>query len=92
MNERWLVTGAAGFIGSHFVEWALARTPEELHPEPLLGAEDLRREEVPRGPLWGELLREAEEAQLDQLFDNHTDAAAWLRKRAAECRQLPSSE
>ncbi len=55
---------------------ALTRT--DLFPAPLLAAEDLAAAAIPRGPRWGELLREAEDAQLDGELRTREDALAWL--------------
>lgn len=53
----------------------------DLHPEPLLAAADLERAGIPRGPRWGELLRELERAQLDRRLTTADQARAWLAER-----------
>ena len=57
-------------------------TPEtELFPRPLLDAAALGRAGVPRGPLWGELLEEAESLQLDGELTDEASALRWLATR-----------
>jgi tRNA nucleotidyltransferase/poly(A) polymerase len=58
--------------------------PEGLAPAPLLAAQDLSAAGVPRGPLWGELLREAETRQLEGELATPEEARAWLARRAQE--------
>ncbi len=47
--------------------------------EPMITSVDLAALGVPRGPRYGELLRAAEELQLDDRFPSREDALAWLR-------------
>lgn len=56
--------------------------PSELRPTPLLSSLDLAAAGLPRGPLWGELLAEAESAQLDGEFRTRDEALLWLRQRS----------
>ena len=58
-----------------------SRSREELFPEPLIASEDLARLEIPRGKRWGELLREAEDLQLEGRLRTREDALSWLRGR-----------
>ena len=44
-----------------------------------------------KGPLWSELLREAEELQLDGRLDSRAGALAWLAARAQEGGKTPRS-
>jgi tRNA nucleotidyltransferase/poly(A) polymerase len=59
-----------------------ALTPAELRPVPLVTSADLARANVPRGPRWAELLRAAEDAQLDGELLTAEDARAWLALHA----------
>lgn len=56
-------------------------TPGELRPAPLIRSGDLRARRVPPGPSWGELLREAEDLQLEGRLRDRADALAWLDAR-----------
>ena len=57
-----------------------------LECEPWIGSSDLRAAGWTPGPEWGELLREAEDLQLDGVWTDRAEAQAWLRgrKRDAE--------
>jgi poly(A) polymerase len=55
---------------------------EGLWPRAWISAEDLKRLDVPNGPRWGEMLREAEELQLDGRLASREEALAWLAQRA----------
>jgi hypothetical protein len=55
---------------------------DALWPAPLVTSADLARAGVPRGPRWGELLRAAEDAQLDGELTDADSARAWLERRA----------
>jgi tRNA nucleotidyltransferase/poly(A) polymerase len=55
---------------------------DALWPAPLVTSADLARAGVPRGPRWGELLRAAEDAQLDGELTDAESARAWLERRA----------
>ena len=56
----------------------------ELHPAPWIESSDLEAAGVPRGPLWGQLLRESETEQLDGRLPSREEALAWLERRARE--------
>ena len=58
--------------------------PDELVPRPFLVSDDLARAGIPRGPRWSQLLRQAEELQLDGELANLEQARAWLAERARE--------
>lgn len=53
-----------------------------LHPRALITSQDLEAAGVPRGPLWGQLLLEAETMQLDRALTSRDDALGWLAQRA----------
>jgi len=78
--------GAAGAAqaldGLHAEASTLSRT--DLWPVLLVRSEDLAALGLPRGPLWGRLLAEAEERQLDGAFADRAAALAWLAERAAQ--------
>jgi tRNA nucleotidyltransferase/poly(A) polymerase len=50
----------------------------ERWPAALVTSDELARSGIPRGPRWGELLRAAEDAQLDGEFRDAEGARAWL--------------
>ncbi len=54
----------------------------ERFPVPWITSEDLAQAGIPRGPRWSELLREAEDLQLDGAFSSRPRALAWLAERA----------
>jgi tRNA nucleotidyltransferase/poly(A) polymerase len=56
----------------------------ELYPALLLTSVDLAATRIPRGPRWGELLRAAEDAQLDGRIVDRASAEAWLRELVRE--------
>jgi len=58
--------------------------PEQLFPRPVLSSDDLAQAGIPRGPRWSELLREAEQLQLDGELSSAEDARAWLARRTRE--------
>jgi hypothetical protein len=66
---------------------ARSLTPEELWPPPLLQPTDLEAAGLERGPLWGDTLRELEDAQLDGEITSQDEARGWLDQRA---RAAPS--
>lgn len=66
--------------------------PEVLRPAPWLRADDLAAAGVPRGPRWGELLREAEEQQLRGRLSARDEALAWLAERAQDGGNARRSE
>jgi tRNA nucleotidyltransferase/poly(A) polymerase len=53
-----------------------------LTPVALLAAGDLAAAGVPRGPAWGEILRELETLQLDGALTTRAEALEWLARRA----------
>jgi len=57
--------------------------PDELWPAPLVTSAELARAGVPQGPRWGELLRAAEEAQLEGEFHDPDGARAWLARQVS---------
>lgn len=59
-------------------------TPGERRPPLLVTSRELERLGVPRGPRWAELLRAAEDAQLDGEWSDLAAARAWLARRARE--------
>jgi tRNA nucleotidyltransferase/poly(A) polymerase len=60
-----------------------ARTPREaLLPERLVTSADLLALGLPHGPRWGELLRQAEDLQLEGLHTERAQALAWLARAA----------
>jgi len=58
-------------------------TDEELHPAPLLGAEDLADSGLPRGRAWGVLLRALEDQQLAGALTTRAEALTWLQREVA---------
>ncbi|NOT28846.1 MAG: CCA tRNA nucleotidyltransferase [Planctomycetes bacterium] len=57
---------------------AIELAHDELWPTPLVTSAELARAGVPRGPRWSELLRAAEDAQLDGELHTLEEARAWL--------------
>src|SRR5262249_22550357 len=62
-------------------------SPSALEARALLSATDLERAGVPRGPLWGALLEEAETLWLDEVLGSREQALEWLARRAHEVTQ-----
>jgi tRNA nucleotidyltransferase/poly(A) polymerase len=58
-----------------------------LAPARFLSSKDLEDCGIPKGPRFGELLREAEDLQLDGRFDSRDAALAWLAARAGAADQ-----
>jgi poly(A) polymerase len=58
--------------------------PEVVKPAPLLTGNDVLALGVKPGPLVGQILREAEEAQLDERLRSREEALAFARQRVAE--------
>jgi len=54
---------------------------EALWPSPLVTSRELERAGVPRGPRWGELLRAAEDAQLEGQLREASEVEAWLARQ-----------
>lgn len=71
---------------------AASSKPEDLHPEPLVTAADLRDAGLEPGPEFGVVLREVEDLQLERRLRTRSDAIAWLRERVASARRKPSSQ
>ena len=57
---------------------------DELWPAPLVTSAELAQAEIPRGPRWSELLRAAEDAQLEGELCTPDEVRAWLAQRARE--------
>lgn len=69
--------------GELLQDWIAERASldhEQLFPEPLLEPGDLERSGVPRGPRWGEVLRELETLQLDGELTDRAGALDWLER------------
>ncbi|MCP3915804.1 MAG: CCA tRNA nucleotidyltransferase [bacterium] len=60
--------------------WFESLTESELRPAPWISAADLARAGLEPGPRFGELLREAEDAQIDGAFGDADGARAWLAR------------
>jgi hypothetical protein len=58
-----------------------ALSPDELDAAPWIAARDLEERNVPKGPLYGLVLAEAETLQLDRVLQSRADALAWLERR-----------
>jgi len=58
-----------------------------LRPLPLVAPEDVRRAGIPGGKAFGELLRQAEDLQLDGRLGTRDEALAWLAQRVRELPQ-----
>ena len=63
-----------------------------LYPDPFLSSADLDALRVPRGPLWGRLLAEAEERQLGGALGSRREALAWLEERLGRANEHPDGE
>jgi tRNA nucleotidyltransferase (CCA-adding enzyme) len=63
---------------------AASLTPAQRRPPLLVTSSELARLGIPRGPRWGELLRAAEDAQLDGEWSDLAAARAWLARHARE--------
>jgi len=57
---------------------------EARHPRPWITSAELRSAGVARGPRWSELLREAEDRQLDGELTSADQARVWLAERARQ--------
>jgi poly(A) polymerase len=65
-----------------FVQQVLKETlPEQIRPPRLLTGEDLQELGYKPGPIFSEILRAVEDAQLEGQLENHEDAAEYVRKR-----------
>jgi tRNA nucleotidyltransferase/poly(A) polymerase len=69
-------------------EFGAALPREELFPEPLVQPALLEELGIPRGPLWGEFLEEAELLQLDRRLRTEAEARDWLAERLAQVPQV----
>jgi poly(A) polymerase len=89
-------------LGSHrnLDMWRLAKnhldqlTPEEIRPAPLISGDDLIALGYQPGPVFKEILKAVEDAQLDQVIHNRAEAVQWVesrfeRKATSSDRQLP---
>jgi poly(A) polymerase len=56
-------------------------TAEELSPKPLITGEDLHQMQIPQGPIYAEILRDAETAQLNGELTTREQALDWLATR-----------
>jgi len=54
---------------------------DEIKPEPLITGKDLIVEGYTPGPLFGEILSAVYDLQLENAFQNKTDALLWIRKK-----------
>src|SRR5262245_6257040 len=76
-------------LGSHrnLELWALAKdylhrlTPEEIRPTPLISGDDLIALGYRPGPIFKEILKAVEDAQLDSQIHSHEDAVSWVEAR-----------
>jgi hypothetical protein len=64
--------------------WRAGLTPEQLHPSPLVGAEELKTAGIPRGPRWSELIARAEADQMDGKLTASGDVPTWLQAQAED--------
>lgn len=62
--------------------FAESLSAEELNPAVLLRPADLEARGVPRSARWGELLRAAEDLQLERVLMTREQAQAWLAEQA----------
>ena len=67
-----------------FVSERSRRSSQELFPEALVTSVELAAAGIARGPRWGELLRAAEDLQLEGRLRSPEDARDWLAACAAE--------
>ncbi len=69
------------------VRWCraqLARPREEIDPTPLITGADLIEQDVPRGPIYRELLEQVRNAQLDQKIDSKRQALQLVNQIIAQ--------
>jgi poly(A) polymerase len=65
-----------------FITRFLSETPpEQVRPARILGGDDLLRMGYPQGPLFSEILRAVEDAQLEGEIETSADAEAFVRAR-----------
>jgi hypothetical protein len=66
--------------------------PTRLDPPRLLDGTDIARLRIPKGPLYGQLLREVHDLTVEGTLCTRTQALRWLRKRTTGIRtQEPES-
>ena len=76
-------------LGSHrnLDLWRMAKdhldrlAPEEIRPAPLITGDDLIRLGYRPGPIFKEILKAVEDAQLDLLIHDHAEALQWVESR-----------
>ena len=76
-------------LGSHgnLDLWRMAKdhldrlAPEEIRPAPLISGDDLITLGYQPGPIFKEILKAVEDAQLDLLIHNHAEAMQWVEHR-----------
>ncbi len=79
-------------LGSHrnLDLWRMAKdhldrlAPEEIRPAPLITGDDLIRLGYRPGPIFKEILKAVEDAQLDLLIHDHAEALQWVESRFRE--------
>ena len=85
-----LAEARARVAGEPLAPFASARRERaEGRPAPWITSEDLARAGVAPGPRFGELLREAEELQLDGKLRDRNEALRWLRAQPHEGGKIP---
>ncbi len=70
-----------GYAADGLAAWEEFRartTEEERFPQPWLTSADLAQSGLPRGPVWGKLLRAAEDQRLAGAHPTRREALAWL--------------
>jgi poly(A) polymerase len=67
--------------------FARSAEPNELRPHPFIASGDLIHAGVRRGPLWGALLEEAEDLQLEGVLASRSAALSWLAARAQDLNE-----
>lgn len=66
----------------HFCKQKMAELKhEEIHPEPLLGGRDLIAMGFAPGPLFHDILKEVEEAQLEGAISSKEQAVEWVARK-----------
>jgi poly(A) polymerase len=76
-------------LGSHrnLDLWRMAKdhldrlAPEEIRPAPLISGDDLITLGYRPGPIFKEILKAVEDAQLDLLIHDHAEALQWVERR-----------
>jgi poly(A) polymerase len=73
-----------------FITKFLSETPpEQVRPTRILGGDDLLRMGYSQGPLFSEILRAVEDAQLEGEIETSVDAEAFVRARYPNCGAEP---